>query len=160
MYRVVLLLIFLLNGCASKSEKKFWHSISKNSDRYKELRETEKIIIGTKKSEQIILLTYLSNKSNKYNEYFIISIYRDNKQSPIKRITQEGYDPISIRHISRSSLSPSLKKVIPVWFDNYIIKFPYTELKKFRIIITTIYREEKIIYFYKDMKYIVDKKSL
>jgi len=159
--KVVLLLIFLLDGCASKSEKNFWNDISNNSSRYEELRQTEKIIIGNKESEQIILLTYLHNKSDKDGEYFIISVYkgRDNTQNPIKRVTEEGHNPIYIRQISRSSLPSGLKEIIPIWFDNYIIKFPYTKLKKFRVIITPIEGEEISIYFYKDMRYMIDKKD-
>ena len=156
----ILLLIILLSGCASKTEKEFWDDISKSSCRYEQLRQTEKIIIGDKKSEQIILLTYLYDKNSKANEHFIISVYGNGSQNSIKKITEEGNSPISMKHISRSLLPKGLKQIIPVWFSNYAIEFPHTKLKKFRIIITPTKGKEKSIYFYKDMRYIIDSKKI
>ena len=164
MYKIsmglVLFLFLLLNGCASKAEKEFWNDISNNSSRYEQLRQTEKITIGDKKSEQIILLTYLYDKNSKANEHFIISVYGNDSQNSIKKITEEGNSPISMKHISRSLLPKGLKQIVPVWFSNYAIEFPHTKLKKFRIIITPTKGEEKSIYFYKDMRYIIDSKKI
>jgi len=156
-----LFLLLIVSGCASKAEKEFLNEIIDNSSRYSQLRQTEKIIWGNKGNEQIILLTYLHNKSSKSNEKFIISVYTDddNNTNPIKKITEEGHMPICMNKIPRSSLPQGLKKIIPLWFNNYIVEFPHTKLKKFRIIITPINGKEKSIYFYKDMRYIVDKKK-
>jgi len=158
-----LFIILIISGCASKAEKKFLNEITYNSSRYSQLRQTEKIIFGSNNNEQIVLLTYLrnNNSNNKSNEKFIISVYTDddNNTNPIKKITEEGHMPICMSKIPRSSLPKGLKRIIPLWFDNYIVEFPYTKLKKFRIIITPVNGKEKSIYFYKDMRYIVDKKK-
>lgn len=153
-----------ISGCVGKSEKKFYKEITKNSNRYETLRNTEKLLLGkSKDDEYILLITYLdsdnSDKKRDKKERFIISVYGADDENPIKNITLEGHKPLLVKQIERDKLSDNLKTVIPKWFDNYYIEFSHTDLNKFRIILNTEEYGEKSIYFYKERHYIVDKKK-
>ena len=155
---VGIIIVAGISGCATKEEKEFYHQISKNSKRYESLRNTEKLILGSsKEDETIVLISYLGN--NKKEEKFVISIQQSSKDSPIKSITLEGHKPLSKKKISRSKLPKSLQDIIPKWFDSYLYTFTPVEIKRFRIIIQTQKGIEKSIYFYKNRRYIIDKKN-
>ena len=164
-FTIILSVLATLSGCAVKDEQKFYKEITKNSDRYETLRDTEKLILGTSKAdESIVLISYLHNnnsdKKKNRKERFIVSVYSADDKNPLKDITLEGHKALLMQKIDRSKLSDNLKTVIPKWFDNYYIEFAHTDLKKFRIIINTAKNGEKSIYFYKDRRYIVDKKKM
>ncbi len=162
---VMVAILFGFSGCAGKGEAEYYKEISKNSSRYETLRNTEKLLLGKgKNDESIVLISYLDgdNSGEKIdgNERFIVSVYGGDDKKPLKGITLEGHKPILMKKISRNRLSDNLKTVIPKWFDNYYVEFAHTDLKKFRIIISTPKNGEKSIYFYKDRHYIVDKKKM
>ena len=155
------LILFSLVGCATKEEKRFYKDITKNSSRYESLRDTQKIILGdTKESESIILISYLRSSSNSCDkkERFIVSISSDD-DNLIKSITLEGHKPISKIKISRDKLPKTIKQMVPKWFDSYLYTFMPTKLKRFRLIVDTLKYGQKSIYFYKDRRYIIEKRS-
>ena len=170
---ILILSLLSLSGCVSKSEREFLKKISQDSNRYETLRQTKKIILGTnKEDEAIVLITYCYNNEcidNKSNESFIISIQKSQNQDEtednnktkneniIKSITLEGHKPILKKELSYNDLAKSIKSIIPKWFDNYLVVFPHTKLKKFRLIITTQKNGTKKIYFYKVRRYRIDK---
>ena len=157
-YIVSLFIIAGITGCATKGEKEFYHQISKESSRYESLRDTEKLILGSsKEDETIVLISYLGSIDN--SERFIVSIQQSGEETPIKSITLEGHKPLSKERVSRSRLPKSIQDIIPKWFDSYIYTFAPIDIKRFRIIVETKKGVDKSIYFYKDRRYRVDNKS-
>ena len=148
-----------ITGCATKGEKEFYHQISKESSRYESLRSTEKLILGSsKEDETILLISYMGSIDN--SERFIVSIQQSGEETPIKSITLEGHKPLSKERVSRSRLPKSIQDIVPKWFDSYIYTFAPVKMKRFRVIVETQNGKEKSVYFYKDRRYIVDKKKM
>jgi hypothetical protein len=147
-----------IDGCAQDSQRLFLKEISKKSARYESMRQTEKVILGSdKEKEKIVLLNYLFDKDAK-SEKFIISIYPDDEKL-IGGITLEGSAAKSLERIDKSSAKRYTAGIVPPWFVSYEAIFPKKNLKKFRLMIPDG-RDEKSIFFYKERRYIVDKKRI
>jgi hypothetical protein len=147
-----------LNGCGEGPQKLFLKEISGKSARYESMRQTEKVILGSKREEEkIVLLNYLFDRDAK-SEKFIISIYPDDEKL-IEGITLEGSAARSLKRIDKSLAKRYTAGIVPPWFVSYEAIFPKKNLKKFRLMIPDG-RDEKSIFFYKERRYIVDKKSM
>ncbi|HHD78694.1 MAG TPA: hypothetical protein ENK98_03520 [Epsilonproteobacteria bacterium] len=165
-----ILVLFLLSACTSKEEKALMHVYEKNKIYHQKLEKTEKIQLKENGITKLVLTgTYLykpsKKKIDKRDEVFIISIYAED--SDVQSITQEGYsltlEGKSAKEIKLLSKDdPHLKDIsfVSDWSQFYLVHFPHTAKKSFKLIFKSDTYGKGILHFAKVAKYVLHKDSI
>jgi len=146
----------IVAGCGGSEERQLLEMVGKNHRVYETLAKTEKLVYSQgREDEKILYISYLGTVGDR--EKFIISLYPDIDSLP-SSITLEGTSPQSVKRLAKSDIPQPLRRSVPSWFSTYSVEFPLVTIDKFRIIVPPLESEERAVYFYKDMRYVVDKK--
>jgi len=160
------LVFILLNACTSKEEKALIKVYEKNKIYHKQLQKTEKIQLKQEGITQVLLTaTYLYNpKKKKADEVFIVGFYAE--ESEIQNFTKEGFSLLlngknvkSIKVLEKNS--PKLKDIsfVSDWSTFYLVHFPYTAQKRFKLTLISDNYGKGSLHFAKVAKYVYTKKG-
>jgi hypothetical protein len=165
-----ILVLFLLSACTSKEEKALMHVYKKNKTYHQQLQKTEKVQLKENGLTKVVLTgTYLykpsKKKIDKSDEVFIIGIYAED--SDVQSLTQEGFSLTlegkaakEIKLLSKND--PRLKDIsfVSDWSQFYLVHFPHTAKKSFRLIFKSDTYGKGILHFAKVAKYVLHKDSI
>jgi len=160
------LVFILLHACSSKEEKALIQVYEKNKIYHKQLQKTEKIQLKQEGITKVLLTaTYLYDaKKKKSDEVFIVGFYAE--ESDIQSFTKEGFSLVlhgkkakSIKRLEQGS--PELKDIsfVSEWSTFYLVHFPYTSQKKFKLTLLSEHYGRGSLYFAKVAKYVYTKKG-
>ncbi|RLA57959.1 MAG: hypothetical protein DRQ78_12850, partial [Epsilonproteobacteria bacterium] len=160
----------LLSGCASKEEKALLEKLKKNTNYHKRLKQTEKLqlfdVNGTAKV--LLIATYLYEQSTEKNdskeERFIIGIQVSEEAE--QSLQAEGYSLslagkaatsiVALEHTDILLKDLSFKSQ---WSSYYLVHFPHSSQKSFKLILSTQSYGSGSLYFAKVAKYVLSKKA-
>ena len=165
-----ILVLFLLSACTSKEEKVLMHVYEKNKIYHQKLQKTEKVQLKENGITKVVLTgTYLykpsKKKIDKSDEVFIIGIYAED--SDVQSLTQDGFSLTlegkaakEIKLLSKND--PLLKDIsfVSDWSQFYLVHFPHTAKKSFRLIFKSDTYGKGILHFAKVAKYVLHKDSI
>ena len=154
----IVLGVGLMQGCSSK-DKELYSKIHERSERFSSLQQSEKVIFHQgEDNETIVLITYLSGTDTE-NESFIIAGTPADKinTDALKKSQVSGKNPLKIEKIKRTDTPEYMRHNIPKWFTVYRVDYPKTAAKKLSLTLA-IDGESRTTYFYKEPKYLINKK--
>ncbi len=152
---VIVLTVFFV-GCSNK-DKALFNSISYKESKFINLRNGEKIVFNKGKDDEfIVVVNYIPNKKAKLEEFIISTEVEDFDSNAT--VTLNGKEPISKESLKYSSLSPSLKVMVPKWANIYKLSFKEVKSKKFSLSIE-FDGAKKSLTFYKKPRYLLQKPS-
>jgi len=157
----------LLTGCTSKEEKALMQAYEKNKSYHQQLQKTEKTqLYDGNITKALLTATYINeqniDKEYKPDEVFIVGIYIE--ESEEESFDQEGYSlndsaPKSIKILETDD--PQLKHIsfVSEWNYFYLVTFPYTPSKSFKLIFESELYGKGELHFAKVAKYVLTKKA-
>ena len=158
----------LLVGCSSKEEKHFLTVYEKNKDYHLKLQKTEKTNLKEGNLTKILLTaTYLfkptENKEDKRDEKFIVGLYVDDEdvfdEIGDYEITLNGTEPKSIKILQKSDPLLKLISFNSEWTHFYLITFPHTNSKSFKLLFESDFYGKGELHFSKVAKYVLTKRA-
>ncbi len=159
----------LLAGCTSKEEKALMQLYEKNRSYHKQLQKTEKIqLYDGDITKAMLTATYLNgqniDKEYKPYEVFVVGVYlEDSEEISLDRegysLTLDGKAPKSIQKVKKGD--PVLKDISFVldWNYFYLVTFPHTESKSFKLIFESSRYGKGELHFAKVAKYVLTKEA-
>ncbi len=160
----------LLLGCTSKEQKELMKSFEKEKIYHQNLQKTEKTqLYDGEVTKAMLTATYLFTKSEDKNdirdEKFIVGVYVEegNDESFVNKgytLTLNGNAPKSIERLNKNN---SLLKEISFnsdWSQFYLITFPHTQSKSFKLIFQSDIYGKGELNFAKISKYVLSGKVL
>ena len=165
-----ILVLFLLSACTSKEEKALTQVYEKNKTYHYKLQKTEKVQLKDNGITKVVLTgTYLYKPSKKKidnrDEVFIIGMYaEDNEEQSFTQdgfsLTLEGKAAKKIKLLPKDD--PALKNIsfVSDWSQFYLVHFPHTSKKSFRLIFKSDKYGNGILHFAKVAKYVLHKDSI
>ena len=161
-----ILVFVLLSACSSKEEKALIKVYEKNKTYHKQLQKTEKTQLKQEGVTKVLLTaTYLYNhKKKNADEVFIVGFYAE--ESDIQNFTKEGFSLLlngkkakNIKQLKQDS--PELKEIsfVSDWSTFYLVHFPHTTKKRFKLTLTSDIYGKGSLYFAKVAKYVYTKNS-
>ena len=160
--------IALLLGCTSKEEKALMQAYEKNKSYHKQLQKTEKIQLYDGLVTKVLLTaTYLYEpnyqKDDKRDETFIVGVYLE--ESEIQTFNQEGFSLTlngnmhkSIKKLEKGDKRLKNISFVSEWSHFYLVTFPHTSSKSFKLIFKSDRYGEGELHFAKVAKYVLTKK--
>ncbi|WP_415408177.1 hypothetical protein ACLHDG_06400 [Sulfurovum sp. CS9] len=159
----------LLAGCTSKEEKALMQAYEKNKSYHQQLQKTEKTqLYDGNTTKALLTATYLNeqnvDKEHKPDEVFIVGIYIEEMEE--ESFDQEGYSltlngsvPKSIQELVADD--PLLKHIsfVSEWNYFYLITFPHTSKKSFKLIFESELYGKGELHFAKVAKYVLTKEA-
>jgi len=157
----------LLAGCASKEEKALIKVYETKKSYHQQLQKTEKIqLYDGNNTKALLTATYLNehhiDKEYKPDEVFVVGIYiEDMEEAPFGRegyrLTLNGAAPKSIQKLAADD--PLLKHIsfVSEWSYFYLITFPHTTSKSFKLIFESELYGKGKLHFAKVAKYVLTK---
>jgi len=159
----------LLTGCTSKEEKALMQAYEKNKSYHQQLQKTEKTqLYDGNITKALLTATYLNeqniDKEYKPDEVFVVGIYIE--ESEEESFDQAGYSltlndsaPKSIKILEADD--PQLKHIsfVSEWNYFYLVTFPYTPSKSFKLIFESELYGKGELHFAKVAKYVLTKKA-
>ncbi len=172
MHNIILVfcVIVLLTGCASKEDKALIKAYEINKPYHQQLQKTEKTqLYEGNNTKALLTATYLYeeniDKEYKPDEVFIVGIYIEEMQE--ESFDLEGYSlalngtaPKSIQKLAAND--PLLKHIsfVSEWSTFYLITFPHTTSKSFKLIFKSDRYGKGELPFAKVAKYVLTKEAL
>jgi len=171
MHNILLILsaIILFEGCSSKEQDLLAKSYNEKKEYHKKLQKTEKIqLYDSQVTKAMMTATYLfeqsSNKNDKRDEVFVVGIYAEDEESNFLNkskytLTLNSVEPKSIKLLDEND--PLLKDIsfVSDWSKFYLVKFPHTSSKSFKLIFESDTYGKGELNFAKVAKYVFTKKS-
>ncbi len=159
----------LLASCTSKEEKALMEAYETKKSYHQQLQKTEKTQLYDGNSTKALLTaTYLNeqnvDKEYKPDEVFIVGIYIEEMEE--ESFDQEGYSlalngsaPKSIQELAAGD--PLLKHIsfVSEWNYFYLITFPHTSSKSFKLIFESELYGKGELHFAKVAKYVLTKEA-
>ena len=159
----------LLAGCTSKEEQALMEAYDAKKSYHQQLQKTEKTQLYDGNSTKALLTaTYLneqnSDKEYKPDEVFVVGIYIDDIEEESfdqewYSLTLNGSAPKSIQELAADD--PLLKNIsfISEWNYFYIITFPHTSSKSFKLVFESELYGKGKLHFAKVAKYVLTKEA-
>jgi len=171
MYKVLttVIILTLLLGCTSKEEKALMQAYEKNKSYHKQLQKTEKTqLYDELVTKALLTATYLYEpsyqKEDKRDETFIVGIHIE--ESEIQTLNEGGFSltlnedlPKSIRKLKEDDKRLKNISFISEWSQLYLVTFPHTSSKDFKLIFHSDMYGKGELYFAKVAKYVLTKKA-
>jgi lipopolysaccharide export LptBFGC system permease protein LptF len=160
------LVFLLLNACTSKEEKALIKVYEKNKTYHKQLQKTEKIQLKQEGITKVLLTaTYLYDAKKKNgDEVFIVGFYAE--ESDIQSFTKEGFSLVlngkkakSIKRLEQGSQELKDISFVSEWSTFYLVHFPHTSQKKFKLTLSSDSYGRGSLHFAKVAKYVYTKKG-
>jgi len=162
-----ILALALLVGCTSKEEKALMKVYETNKSYHKLLQKTEKVQLYENNVTKVLLTaTYLYEqsveKNQKKDEVFVVGFYAEETESLNPTdflLTLEGKKHKSIKQLDKDS--PYLKDLSfrAEWMQFYLVHFPHTNKKSFKLVLSSNYYGKGSLHFAKVAKYVLTKKG-
>ena len=156
----------LLAGCTSKEEKALMEAYETKKSYHQQLQKTEKTQLYDGNSTKALLTaTYLNeqniDKEYKPDEVFIVGIYIEEESFDQEwySLTLNGSAPKSIQELAADD--PLLKNIsfISEWNYFYLITFPHTSSKSFKLVFESELYGKGELHFAKVAKYVLTKEA-
>ena len=168
MHNIILTLsvMALLAGCTSKEEKALMEAYETKKSYHQQLQKTEKTQLYDGNSTKALLTaTYLNeqniDKEYKPDEVFIVGIYIEEESFDQEwySLTLNGSAPKSIQELAADD--PLLKNIsfISEWNYFYLITFPHTSSKSFKLVFESELYGKGELHFAKVAKYVLTKEA-
>ena len=166
---LTLSMIALLAGCASKEEQALMEAYETKKSYHQQLQKTEKTQLYDGNSTKALLTaTYLNeqNLDEEYNpdEVFVVGVYIDDIEGESfdqewYSLTLNGSAPKSIQELAADD--PLLKHIsfVSEWNHFYIITFPHTSSKSFKLVFESELYGKGELHFAKVAKYVLTKEA-
>jgi len=167
MVKILLSLITLviLTGCSSKEKELLMQSYDKDKNYHMQLQKTEKIqLYDGQVTQAMLTATYLfepsADKNDTRDEVFIVGIYAEDDEGAL--FNHKGYlltlneaAPKSTKRLKKND--PLLKEIsfVSEWSQFYLVTFPHTSSKSFKLIFKSDKYGKGQLYFAKVAKYIL-----
>jgi len=161
--------IALLLGCTSKEEKVLMQAYEKNKSYHKQLLKTEKTQLYDGLVTKVLLTaTYLYEpsyqKEDKRDETFIVGVHIE--ESEIQILNEGGFSltlnkdvPKSITKLKEDDKRLKNISFISEWSQLYLVTFPHTSSKDFKLIFNSELYGKGELHFAKVAKYVLTKKA-
>jgi hypothetical protein len=171
MHNKLLLLsaMVLLAGCSSKEQELLMESYNKDKVYHKKLQKTEKVqLYDAQVTKAILTATYLfeqsSDKNDKRDEVFIVGVYvEDEEFSTLNNagynLTLNGTKFKSIKALKESDTLLKNISFVSDWSQFYLVKFPHTSSKSFKLIFESDMYGKGELNFAKVAKFVFSKEA-
>lgn len=163
------MVVTLLTGCTSKEEKALMQVYEKNKTYHKLLQKTEKIQLYQDKVSKVLLTaTYLTSpakeKQVRKDEVFVVGFYAEGEEQEGLggenfSLTLDGKSAKSMKVLDKKSKYLKNISFNSEWNQYYLLHFPYTSKKSFKLILESKAYGKGILHFSKVAKYVLTKKG-
>ena len=162
-------LLLLLNGCASKTDDLISQQFQSHKTDYKNLQKTEKVqLYDHNVTKALLTATYLYTrdhtlKKDTRDEVFVVGVYLEedhlNRLEGAYTLSLDGNQPTEIMPLSKKS--DYLKEIpfITEWNSYYLIRFPHTSKKTFKLVFESLRYGKGEMHFAKRAKYVESQKA-
>jgi hypothetical protein len=158
---VVMTALFLLNACASKSEKALIAAFNHDKAFYQKLMKTEKVQFYEKGITKILLRATYMGETKDGKEKFIVGMYRDDDiaEEPFTALLHlrlNGRDPLGLTKLDSTDRRIRRLPLDSPWLEYYLVIFPHLKEKRLRMEINAHQFGRAELHFAKIAKYMLD----
>ncbi len=158
---IVMVLMLLLDGCSSKTEKTFLQSFEKEKNYHQKLIKTEKLQFYENNLTKILLTATYLGEGKAGAESFIVGIYSDDDITAVPgsddlKLTLNGKQPLKIEPLSPEDDGLKNLSFISEWTSYYRISFPHVESKRLEMKVVTPRFGSGRMHFAKIAKYMIE----
>lgn len=141
--RLLFIVMFLLfvNGCSTKAQKSLQALYTENSETYKNLQQTQKVLLSSPSENDhklFLSINYLNSLSNKQEEIFLLACYSEESlpascQEIIETMTLNGQRSKKIETLSYEEATSSEMTFAASWGLYRKLSFPSVKQKQFML---------------------------
>ena len=164
-----LITLALLVGCSSKEQDALMQAYDKEKNYHMKLQKTEKTqLYDAQVTKAMLTATYLFehsiDKNDTRDEVFVVGIYAEDEENTFFNdigytLTLNDVVPKSTKLLKEND--PMLKEIsfVSEWSQFYLVKFPHTPSKSFKLIFKSDMYGKGELHFAKVAKFVLSKKA-
>ena len=158
---IVMVLMLLLDGCGSKTEKTFLRSFEKEKSYHQKLIKTEKLQFYEDNLTKILLTATYLGEGKTGVERFIVGIYADDDIAAIPgsenvKLMLNGKHPLKIEPLSLGDTALKNLSFVSGWISYYRISFPRIESRQLEMKVEIPRYGSGRMHFAKIAKYMIE----